>query len=199
MRFSLRLVSAFLSPCLCLRSLDRDTLLDFARVIATDLQKSQFTSCSHCIFCDERSIEFDLVFLDHLIRHALQMTEPTTPASPRRFSVPDSPLTASQNRLSASSNSASPLNDYDSDEDLIATVAQPTITKSSHRRESSSAALLEAPGTPASPRTQRRQRRLRDYEDDGASAGGPWKSITGFVEKNTGESTSSFLFSHNFD
>ncbi|GAA5826790.1 hypothetical protein JCM5353_003237 [Sporobolomyces roseus] len=112
------------------------------------------------------------------------MTEPTTPASPRRFSVPDSPLTTTQNRIPDS-----PLikDSYDSDDDLIATEAQPTITKSSHRRESSSAALLETPGiTPASPRTQRRQRRLRDYENDGASSTGLWKSITGFVDKNTG-------------
>ena len=128
-----------------------------------------------------------------------RMTEPTTPQSPKRFKAPDSPLGPSHKEpkkyspLSSTSNpsgfsTTDTTDQYDSDEDLVASVAQPTITKGSHRRESSTAALLSDPlEAPPSPRTRQRQRRLRDYERDDESGSGPLASLKRFIDRNSGE------------
>ncbi|GAA5957464.1 hypothetical protein JCM3765_001151 [Sporobolomyces pararoseus] len=123
------------------------------------------------------------------------MSEPTTPQSPKRFKAPDSPLAPSHKqptKVTPPSSTSNPsgfstTDDYDSDEDLVASVAQPTITKGSHRRESSTAALLSDPlETPPSPRTRQRQRRLRDYERDDDSSTGPLVALKRFLDRNSG-------------
>jgi hypothetical protein len=124
------------------------------------------------------------------------MTEPTTPQSPRRYKAPDSPLQPSQLRQQPSNSSPlsssagfSRQDDYDSDEDLAVPITQPTITKGSHRRESSSAALLGDPfETPPSPRTRQRQTRLRDgYLGNESTGWGPLAALKGFIDRNSGE------------
>lgn len=121
------------------------------------------------------------------------MTEPTVPQSPRRYKAPESPLigqgaAATPSPLTSSTTPAVGFgrSEYDSDEeDLVVPVTEPTITKGSHRRESSSAALLSDPvETPPSPRTRQRQRRLRDYERDESANSGPIGAIKQFVEAN---------------
>ncbi|GAA6010131.1 hypothetical protein JCM11491_005354 [Sporobolomyces phaffii] len=123
------------------------------------------------------------------------MSEPTVPPSPQRFKAPDSPL-STPTRRERTSTVDSPLapsgpfasHDYDSDDDLVVQAAEPTITKGSHRRESSSAALLsDSVETPPSPRTRQRQRRLRDYErDDESPVTGMWANVKSFAARNSG-------------
>ncbi|GAA5899462.1 uncharacterized protein JCM6883_005228 [Sporobolomyces salmoneus] len=126
------------------------------------------------------------------------MSEPSTPRSLGRSKAPDSPLHPS--RQAESSSNFSPLEPsselsatgpttehYDSEDEELVTAAQPTITKGSHRREGSSAALLSGSfETPPSPRTRQRQRRLREYREDNETAIGPLASIKAFAERNSG-------------
>ncbi|GAA6059362.1 hypothetical protein JCM10212_003260 [Sporobolomyces blumeae] len=102
--------------------------------------------------------------------------------STRRSSPPDS-------TRGTSTESPFAVDDYDSDNDTVVAVPLPRNATGSHRRESSSAALLDEASSlsvPPSPRTSDRQRRLRSYEDDDGPGLGFIGSVKAFVDRNTG-------------